>query len=89
MRWTASGWTEMPLDQRLLEKVRPVYESLPGWKASTAGISKLEELPPVAMDYLRQIAKWTGVEVGAISTGPERSQTVLMPGSRLAQLLGL
>ena len=79
----------MPATNRLLEQVKPVYETLPGWKASTAGISKLEELPPVAMQYLQRISELIGVEIGAISTGPERSQTVLMPGSRLAQLLGM
>jgi adenylosuccinate synthase len=79
----------MPATNRMLEQVKPVYETLPGWKASTAGISKLEELPPVAMQYLQRISSLIGVEIGAISTGPERSQTVLMPGSRLAQLLGV
>jgi adenylosuccinate synthase len=80
---------DMPATQRAFEQVKPVYEMLPGWKAPTAGISKLEELPPVAKQYLDQLAKFIGVEIGAISTGPERSQTVLMPGSHLAQLLGM
>jgi adenylosuccinate synthase len=68
-------------------RVQPVYECLPGWKTSTFGISAYEELPAAAKDYLSFLESRTGVEVGCISTGPERNQTVIRRGSRLEKLL--
>jgi adenylosuccinate synthase len=78
----------MPATAREIAALEPVYENLPGWKSLTAGVTKFEDLPARAQDYLRFLAGRTGVEVGAISTGPERSQIVMVPGSRLEKLLG-
>jgi adenylosuccinate synthase len=77
----------MPATAREFGLVKPVYENFPGWKASTSGVNKLEDLPRGALEYINYLAKQSGVEIGAISTGPERSQTVEMPGSKLSQLL--
>jgi adenylosuccinate synthase len=60
---------------------------LPGWCAPTAGITRYELLPERAKIYLKFLEDRTGVEIGAISTGPERSETIIMPGSRLEKLL--
>ena len=78
----------MPATAREIAAIEPVYENLPGWKSVTAGVTKFEDLPARAQEYLRFLAGRTGVEVGAISTGPERSQIVIVPGSRLEKLLG-
>ncbi|MBZ5581704.1 MAG: adenylosuccinate synthase [Acidobacteriia bacterium] len=79
--------TEMPPTVAEIEKVEPVYECIPGWRASTFGISSYDQLPPRARDYLAFLETRTGVEVGCVSTGPERNQTVVRPGSRLEKLL--
>ncbi|HEX5431717.1 MAG TPA: adenylosuccinate synthase [Bryobacteraceae bacterium] len=79
---------EMPATYRALEEVEPVYETLPGWQSSTRGISRFEALPERARAYLRFLEERTGVEIGAISTGPERSETVLRAGSKLERLIG-
>ncbi len=78
---------EMPPTVAEIEKVEPVYECVPGWRSSTFGISSYDQLPSRAKDYLAFLESRTGVEVGCISTGPERNQTVIRPGSRLEQLL--
>jgi adenylosuccinate synthase len=78
---------EMPATFRALEAVEPVYQTMPGWKSQTRGLKRYEDLPPRARDYLKFLADRTGVEVGCISTGPERDETILMEGSRLAGLL--
>ena len=70
-----------------LEAIEPVYESLPGWTGSTRGLSRFEDLPAGAVDYLRFLAERTGVEVGCISTGPERHETIIVKGSRLEELV--
>jgi adenylosuccinate synthase len=45
-------------------------------------------LPEKARDYLAFLESRTGVEVGCISTGPERNQTIVRPGSRFEKLVG-
>jgi adenylosuccinate synthase len=77
---------EMPATTRGLESLEAVYECLPGWRASTLGISQYEGLPQQARDYITYLENRTGVEVGCISTGPERNQTIVRPGSRFAQV---
>mgnify|MGYP005842032499 CR=1 FL=1 len=78
---------EMPATRREMESVEPVYESLPGWQASTRGVSRFEGLPQKAQSYLRYLEAMTGVEIGCVSTGPERNQTIIVPGSKLAKLI--
>ncbi|MDE3168444.1 MAG: adenylosuccinate synthase, partial [Acidobacteriota bacterium] len=78
---------DMPPTVREIEKLEPVYESLPGWKSSTFGIACFDELQARAKDYLAFLEERTGVEVGCISTGPERNQTMVRPGSRFEKLV--
>jgi adenylosuccinate synthase len=79
---------EMPATSREMESVQPVYECLPGWQTSTAGVSRFDELPLKARDYLAFLAEKSGIEVGCISTGPERNETITIGGSRFAGLFG-
>ncbi len=78
----------MPATTEAMASVEPIYEKLPGWGTPTAGLTRYQELPVRAKDYLAFLHEKTGIEIGAISTGPERNQTILMPGSKLAELLG-
>jgi len=79
---------EMPPTVAVIEKLEPVYEYLPGWRAATFGVSSYDDLPQKAKDYLAFLESRTGVEVGCISTGPERNQTIVRPGSRFEELVG-
>ncbi len=79
--------TEMPSTVSEIEKLEPVYECVPGWNVSTFGLSRFEDLPAKARDYLAFLEARTGVEAGCVSTGPERNQTIIRPGSRLEKLL--
>ena len=79
---------EMPPTVAEIEKIEPVYESLPGWRTATFGVSRYQDLPEKARDYLAFLESRTGVEVGCISTGPERNQTIVRPGSRFEKLVG-
>ena len=78
---------EIPSQADLLEKVRPVYRTFPGWKQSTFGLTKYPDLPKEACSYLEFIQDQMGIEIAVISTGPEREQTIVLPGTRLEQLL--
>jgi adenylosuccinate synthase len=86
-RTAGREWREMPALVSQMEMVEPVYECLPGWKCSTFGMASYDDLPLAARDYVAFLEKLIGVEVGSISTGPERNQTILRHGSKLEKLL--
>jgi adenylosuccinate synthase len=78
---------EMPADVETLAQVTPEYRPLPGWKCETYGIREATKLPQAAREYLQFISDQLGVEIGMISTGPERDATVITAGSKLASWL--
>lgn len=80
--------TQMPASTRRMLAIKPVFEKLPGWKKSTRGITSLSQLPSQARDYLKFLEEKTGVEIGSVSNGPERNETMIVPGSKLERLLG-
>ncbi len=59
-----------------LERVKPVYETFPGWER-VEGISEYDELPDSAKAYIETIERVSGVRVGIISTSPDRSDTIV------------
>jgi adenylosuccinate synthase len=61
------------------EQVQPIYENMPGWKKSTAGVTDFVDLPQKAQDYLRFLEKESGAKIGMVSTGPDRDQTIFIP----------
>ena len=61
-----------------LERVQPVYETLPGWKADTTAALRLEDLPRNARSYLDRLSELVDVPVGMLSLGPKRHQTIRM-----------
>jgi adenylosuccinate synthase len=56
---------------------RPVYEEMPGWSESTVGITRIDDLPKNALDYLSRIEELVAVPLDIISTGPDREQTII------------
>ncbi len=64
-----------------LQKIKPVYKTLKGWKSETLGITKLEDLPVNARKYVDFLSESVEVEIGLISTGPERDQTIILQDS--------
>jgi adenylosuccinate synthase len=72
---------EMPADLAVLEACEPVYETLPGWSQSTAGSREFGRLPPAAQRYVDRLSELVGGEVGIVSTGPEREDTIVRPRS--------
>src|SRR5881398_809510 len=74
----------LPSVSQELRRIEPVYARLPGWQKSTVGITDLRELPPKAREYINFLSNQIGVEIGLVSTGPERSQTIIVRESALA-----
>ena len=56
----------------------PVYIEMPGWQQSTVGLRSWDELPAEAIAYLRKLEEFCGVPIDIVSTGPERTETILL-----------
>ena len=69
---------EMPANLNILAKVEPVYETFAGWKTDISGIRKYEDLPENARKYLERMAEVTGIDLGFVSVGPNRDQTIIL-----------
>ncbi|MBF0285078.1 MAG: adenylosuccinate synthase [Magnetococcales bacterium] len=65
----------MPGDPTVLDSCQPVYEEMPGWSGTTAGVLRFEDLPSAAQEYVRRLETLLGVPAAIISTGPGREQT--------------
>ncbi|KXU35723.1 adenylosuccinate synthetase [Ventosimonas gracilis] len=69
---------EAPTDADSYLGLKPVYEELPGWQQSTQGIKHLEDLPSNARAYIKRVEELVGVPIDIISTGPDRSETIIL-----------
>jgi len=60
-----------------LSECEPIYEDLPGWSDSTYGLTRWADLPENAKSYLVYLEKQIGVPIDIVSTGPDRSETII------------
>ena len=67
-----------PMEAESYDDCVPVYEDMPGWKTSTVGITRYDDLPENARAYLRRIEDIVDTPVDIISTGPDRSETIVL-----------
>jgi adenylosuccinate synthase len=70
----------IPADMRGFEAIEPVYTRLKGWNCPTEGITEFDRLPKLAQEYLKFVERESGAKIGMVSTGPERDQTMTLPG---------
>jgi adenylosuccinate synthase len=69
--------TEFPSDIAQLAACEPIYESMPGWTASTRGVRHFDALPEAAKRYVARLEAVSGVPAGIISTGSDRDDTIV------------
>ncbi|MBM3671464.1 MAG: adenylosuccinate synthase [Actinobacteria bacterium] len=69
----------VPYHQSVIHKVRPIYETLPGWKSEITSAERIEDLPSEARDYVCFVEQLAGVPISFVSVGPGREQTVVLP----------
>jgi adenylosuccinate synthase len=69
---------EIPAQASGYEKIECIYESRPGWRTATQGITEIEKLPKPAREYLAFLEKESGARVGMVSTGPDRDHTIFV-----------
>jgi adenylosuccinate synthase len=69
--------TEFPSDVAQLAACKPVYESMPGWSAPTAGVRRFDKLPEASRKYIARLEEVSGVRAAIVSTGSERDDTIV------------
>ena len=70
-------FTDLPSDMWRLSQCEPVYESMPGWSEPTKGARRLADLPAAARRYVARLEEVSGVPAAIISTGSDRTDTIL------------
>ncbi|MGQ9629767.1 MAG: adenylosuccinate synthase [bacterium] len=71
---------DFPSSLRILKRCEPIYEELPGWRKSTAGITSYADLPVEARNYLKFVEESVGVRIALVSTGADRKETIVLDG---------
>ena len=74
----------MPYGANVLAECEPIYETLAGWKTTTSRTTDFDELPQAAKDYVRRVEELCGAPVSLISTGPDRTETIIRDGSAVS-----
>ena len=68
--------TDFPSHVDDVRRVRPIYETLPGWQQEITAVRRMDDLPKNARRYLERISELVGRPVEIASVGPEREQTI-------------
>ena len=84
-RTTNGTLDEFPADLRALATAEPCYETLPGWSRPTKGATRVDQLPLEAQRYIRRLEEVSGVECAIVSTGSDRTETIVKPDSVVAR----
>ncbi len=68
----------LPASSEQQLQIEPIYKSFEGWKSSTSGIKSFSQLPIKAQQYVKFIEEFIEAKVSAVSTSPERKDTILI-----------
>lgn len=69
--------TDFPASLKKLGKAKPMYESFPGWSQDLSGVTKFEDLPREAKEYMKFIENYLDIPIKIVSIGPGRAQTII------------
>ena len=69
--------TDFPSDTGQLAACQPIYETMPGWSAPTAGVRTFDQLPEAARKYIARLEEVSGVRTAIVSTGSDRGDTIV------------
>ncbi len=77
-RHKGKTYDEMPADLTVLEQCEPQFITMPGWRQTTIGIRKYDQLPKKARAYVEKVCRLCGVKASIISTGARRDETIVL-----------
>ncbi len=77
-------YANVPANRRLLDKVKPIYEEMPGWREDIAHARSLAELPVNARRYLERIAERCALRLAIVGVGAAREATIVIENPFLA-----
>ena len=69
---------DFPGDAYVVDRCKPIYETLPGWQCDISTVRKPGDLPGAARRYVERVAELVQLPVSIVSVGPDREQTILM-----------
>jgi adenylosuccinate synthase len=69
-------YDHMPFHQSVLHEVTPIYETVRGWECELTSVNHVDQMPVLAMDYVRFLEEKIGVTISVVGVGPERDQFV-------------
>ena len=69
---------QFPIDAAMLDRAKPIYETIPGWTESTRAITKPDQLNDGARAYIKRLEEVVGVPMKILSTGPRREETLVL-----------
>ncbi len=70
-------WTTVPASTSVYERLKPVYEDLPGWLTDTTACRSWADLPEAARAYVQRLESLAGSPISHVSVGPERAQMIV------------
>jgi adenylosuccinate synthase len=76
-RYEDATYHHFPPHQSIFHHAEPVYEDLPGWGADISEVTRFDDLPREARDYVQMVEDQAETPVTWVSTGPKRSQTLV------------
>ena len=66
-----------PVTNEQLERAKPVYETMPGWREDISNCRSFSDLPAAALHYIERVSELCELPIDIVSVGPERDQLVL------------
>jgi adenylosuccinate synthase len=67
---------EIPMTQTEFHHVKPIYQTLPGWREDITGARSIADLPANARSYLEFLEEQSGTRISAVGVGPDRDATI-------------
>lgn len=85
---TGQRFVYPPVTNEQLERAKPVYETMPGWRQDISNCRNFGDLPAAARDYIRRVSELCDVPIDIVSVGPERDQLVLKGAADMVTAAG-
>jgi adenylosuccinate synthase len=69
---------QWPPNRQMLSKVKPIYESLSGWREGIGAARSVTDLPENARRYLERLAELCNVRLAMVGVGADREATIVL-----------